>query len=361
MYYRIADITLDSIIELPSFENFICDQGEADITLTFTDEIPEDGSEVTSGTVVQRKVEGGWYFYIRGDDQRGLFARRDYTDLMLSGFDESVAGFSEESLVRMAIECALINRGFVSLHAACIDLNGEAYAFSAPSGTGKSTRARAWGEAFGAELISGDRPLIDVNNMEVYGIPWDGKEGCYRNVHLPLKAIFDTRRSDDAYFRHMDFSQRRKLLMRQCFIPMWDTEAAACQMINIAKLASEANILRSFGGPLVEDAIMLRNEFEKGEFKETGKDMKSSEGYVLHDIDGELILMPVGRNAEKKKPAIRLNAVTAFWWETLQAPMCREDLLAAVLNEFDVDEEKASGDLDRYMGKLYKLGVVEDD
>ena len=361
MLYKIADATLDSIIVLPSFENFACDQGEADITLTLTDEMPEDGSEVTSGSVVQRKIEGGWYFYIRGSEKRGLFARQDYKDLQLREFDDSEAGYVEESLVRMAIECCLINRGFVSLHAACIELNGEAFAFSAPSGTGKSTRARAWEEAFGAKLISGDRPLIDVNNMEVYGIPWDGKEKCYINTHLPLKAIFDIRRSDSAYLRKMSFSQRRKLLMRQCFIPMWDTEAAANQMINITKLASEAEILRAFSGPGTEDAVKLRGEYEKGEFREEAKDMKASDGYVLSDIDGELILMPDKRNAAKNRPAILFNGVTAFWWETLQAPLCREDLLAAILHEFDVDEETANADLDKYIVRLYKLGVIEDD
>lgn len=361
MYYRIADVTLSSEIILPSFENFICDQNEADISITITDEVPEEGSEVTSGTVVQRTIEGGWYFYIRGDNQRGLFARRDYTDLQLRGCDDSPAGFSVESLVRMAIECCLVKRGFVSLHAACIELDGEAFAFSAPSGTGKSTRAGAWQEAFGANLISGDRPLVDVNNLEVYGMPWDGKEGCYRNVHFPLKAIFDIRRSETAYIRKMNFSQRRKFLMRQCFIPMWDTETAANQMINISLLASNAEILRAFSGYRAEDAVKLRGEYDKGEYREAQQDMKAVDGYVLNDFDGELILMPDNRNTGKKKTAVRLNTVTAFWWEVLRTPMCRDDLLIAVLNEFDVDEEKASADLDKYMVKLYKLGVVEDD
>lgn len=361
MFYRIADVTISSTIELLSFKDFVCDGGEADISLAVTDEIPGEGSEVTSGTVVQRKIEGGWYFFLRGDDRRGLFARRDYTDLQLRGFGDSAAGSSAESLVRMAIECCLVKRGFVSLHASCIELDGEAYAFSAPSGTGKSTRAGAWQEAFGAEMISGDRPLVDVKNMEVYGVPWDGKEGCYRNVHFPLKVIFDIRRSETTYLRKMSFSQKRKLLMRQCFIPMWDTETAANQMVNISLLASNAEILRAFSGYRAEDAVKLHDEYEKVEFREEAKDMKAAEGYSLNDIDGELILMPHNRSAGKKKPAVLLNVVTAFWWEKLQDPMCREDLLTAVLNEFDVSEEKASADLDKYMVKLYKLGVIEDD
>lgn len=361
MFYRIADVTLSSIIELPSFENFACDSGEADIALTVTDEVPEDGSEVLSAFVVQRRIEGGWYFYIRRNDQIGLFARNNYTDLQLRRDNDQVAGFYEESLVRMAVECCLVNRGFVSLHAACIELNGKAYAFSGASGMGKSTRARAWEEAFGTELISGDRPLIDVKNLEVYGVPWDGKEKCYRNVHFPLKAIFDIRRSHTNYIRKMSFSQRRKLLTRQCFIPMWDTETAAAQMVNIAMLASKAEILRAFNGHSAEDAVKLREAYEKGDFKEEGQDMKAVDGYTLSEIDGELILIPDAGDTVKKKPAVLLNVVSAYWWEVLQAPMCRDDLLTALLNEFDVEEEKAVADLDKYVEKLYKLGVFEDD
>ena len=61
---------------------------------------------------------------------------------------------------------------------------------------GKSTRAQAWIDGMGAELINGDRPLIDVRNMELYGVPWDGKEQCFRNVHYPLKAICEVRRHE---------------------------------------------------------------------------------------------------------------------------------------------------------------------
>ena len=39
--------------------------------------------------------------------------------------------------------------------------------------------------------------------------------------------------------------------------------------------------------------------------------------------------------------------------------MCRDDLLAAVLNEYEVDESTASTDLDALLNKLDKMGVLE--
>lgn len=39
--------------------------------------------------------------------------------------------------------------------------------------------------------------------------------------------------------------------------------------------------------------------------------------------------------------------------------MCRDDLLAAILNEYDVDEATASADLDALLNKLAEMGVLE--
>ena len=39
--------------------------------------------------------------------------------------------------------------------------------------------------------------------------------------------------------------------------------------------------------------------------------------------------------------------------------MCRDDLLTAVLNEYNVDESTASTDLDALLNKLAEMGVLE--
>jgi len=375
LYYRIADVTLRSEIILPSFETFITEAADADISLALSEESVPQGVEVRSSYIVQHKIAEGWFYHAVFDDQMGLAVSEDYKSLKLIGHMSYVdrtdknrnynkASLLEESLVRMALECLLVRRGYVSLHSACIELDGEAYAFSGPSGTGKSTRASAWMKAFSnAELISGDRPLIDVRNLEVYGVPWDGKEQCYRNVHHPLKAVFEVRRmeTETVYIREMSFEQKRKLLMRQCFLPMWDTETAVIQMMNIAKLASSANILRIFCGPTPEDAVALKTVFDNNQYKKEEPDMKAKSGFVLRNIVGEQILMPVGDNIGKFKGTVLLNEVSAFVWNKLQNPMSRDDLLAAILNEFDVEESVAAADLNALLAKFEEYGVIDKD
>jgi hypothetical protein len=86
-----------------------------------------------------------------------------------------------------------INFNIILFHGSCISVDGEAYLFTAKSGTGKSTHTRLWRELFGARalMVNDDKPLIEINdgNITVYGTPWNGKHRLGNNVSMPLKAI----------------------------------------------------------------------------------------------------------------------------------------------------------------------------
>ena len=257
-YYKIAGVTLASCYILPSFETFSCGPSSADVTLEKTEEQPPKGQDLTSGAIAHRSLADGWFYHSPRTDRRGLFVSSDYTRLRMLGENGTGMARRDEWMVRLALECLLALRGYVSLHAAAVEVGQEAYAFSGPSGIGKSTRAAAWIQAFDdAGMISGDRPLIGVRDQVLYGVPWDGKEQCFRNVSFPLKAICEVRRADMVSVSEMSFDERRKLLMTQCFIPMWDTDTALIQMKNIAQLARTAEIVRVFCGTSAEDAVQL--------------------------------------------------------------------------------------------------------
>ena len=363
-FYRIAELTVESDRELSSYKAFACEAAKADVTVTVTDEFPPPGPERISGMMAHRKLADGWFFHPVSTDRRGLYISEDYSRLRRLGAEgPKVMGIVDESewYIRIAMECLLARKGYLSLHAAAVEVRGEAFVFSGPSGMGKSTRAGAWGEAFGAELINGDRPLIDTGKMEVYGVPWDGKEQCFRNVCYPLKAIFEVRRCGMNYIRAMSLEQKRNLLLRQCFIPMFDVETAAIQITNITRLAKTADIVRLFGGPNAEDARALRSALQDHQYLKEETDMKAKSGFVLRNIVDEYILMPTGDNISKFKGTVLLNEVSAFVWEQLETPISKEDLLNAVLSEFEVERAVAAADLDALLEKLRGYGVIEDD
>ncbi len=257
-YYQVAGVTLASSYILPSFEAFACEPSDADVTLEKTGERPPLGQDLFSGSIAHRRLADGWFYHVPQTERKGLYVSSDYGRLKMLGEEDTVMARRDEWMVRLALECLLARRGYVSLHAAAVEVGEEAFAFSGPSGIGKSTRAYAWIQAFDdAALISGDRPLIGVRDRVLYGVPWDGKERCFRNVSFPLKAICEVRRADTVSVREMSFDERRKLLMTQCFIPMWDTDTALVQMENIVRLAGTAEIVRVYCGSSAEDAVRL--------------------------------------------------------------------------------------------------------
>ena len=89
--------------------------------------------------------------------------------------------------------------------------------------------------------------------------------------------------------------------------------------------------------------------------------MKAKPGFVLRNVVDEFILMPTGDNIGKFNGTVLLNEVSAFVWEKLQNPLSREDLLTAVLNEFEVEKAVASADLDALLATLNEYGVIEED
>ena len=56
-----------------------------------------------------------------------------------------------------------------------------------------------------------------------------------------------------------------------------------------------------------------------------------------------------------------LNEVSAFLWKKLENPVSRDDLLAALLDQYQVDEATAANDLDLLLEKLRSFDVIEDE
>lgn len=122
---------------------------------------------------------------------------------------------------------ALLDRDIFVMHGSVVELDGEGYAFLAPSGVGKTTQTRLWQQHFGDRLrvVNGDKPLIrmvcDGESVQfiAYGTPWRGKEGMGGNNSAPLKAIFFLNRSGVPSVAPASQAQKVDLLFRQLLMP----------------------------------------------------------------------------------------------------------------------------------------------
>lgn len=94
---------------------------------------------------------------------------------------------------------AFIDYDTILFHGSALSMDGEAYIFTAKSGTGKSTHTRFWRETFGDRvvMINDDKPLIKItgSGATVYGTPWCGKHNLGENISAPLFAIVSLERS----------------------------------------------------------------------------------------------------------------------------------------------------------------------
>lgn len=314
-----------------------------------------------------RTEDGRWlYCQNKGNAIPYVIASEDYQNI--AGYVYALTKEEKEGpilrfLVRTAFECRFCYEGIISLHAACVEKDGFAVAFTGQSGLGKSTRAKAWVDALGAEWISGDRPAVrlEKNGSTACGVPWDGKEQIFRNVERPMKAVMEVRRSSCTYLRRLSQEQARKLLMQQSFIPMWDTDAAVMALANVRQFIRKTPVYRVFCGPDGDSAAEIYDIlFHHPErIREEAEEMKVKDGFVLRNVVDEFIVMPTGDNIAKFDGAVVLNEVSAFVFEQLKHPVSKEDLLLAMLAEFDVDEETARKDLDDLIEKFQSMDLIE--
>lgn len=95
----------------------------------------------------------------------------------------------------------LLKHDGLLVHSSAVVVDGKAYIFSAPSGTGKSTHTKLWLKKFGRErafMLNDDKPAIRLIDGVFYasGTPWSGKYDYSTNASVPLAGICMLRRGE---------------------------------------------------------------------------------------------------------------------------------------------------------------------
>ncbi|MBO5060206.1 MAG: PqqD family protein [Clostridia bacterium] len=90
--------------------------------------------------------------------------------------------------------------------------------------------------------------------------------------------------------------------------------------------------------------------------------MKIKDGFILRKVAGNYIVIGVGQEAVDFNGMITINETGAFLWEVLSKGATKEEMLSALLAEYDVDEETAKKDITEFLIKLNdgKLLIVNE-
>lgn len=108
-------------------------------------------------------------------------------------------GYLEQFAIHRKLCDAMPAFNTILMHGAVVELKNQGYMFTAPSGTGKTTRARLWCQEYpDTRIINGDKPFLQIREQEVYayGSPWCGKEHWNTNDLVKLRTIFIIERED---------------------------------------------------------------------------------------------------------------------------------------------------------------------
>lgn len=127
--------------------------------------------------------------------------------MFLQGNSRTEASYRSLAYYRKICAYALAHDAFL-MHCAVIEYEGRGYAFSAPSGTGKTTHIRLWQQVFGADkvtIVNGDKPILRLIDgvFYAYGTPWCGKEGYNTNTRVPLCGLCFVTRGTENHIRRM--------------------------------------------------------------------------------------------------------------------------------------------------------------
>lgn len=88
--------------------------------------------------------------------------------------------------------------------------------------------------------------------------------------------------------------------------------------------------------------------------------MKIKEGYLLREIAGTHIVVPIGERVIDFKGLMTLNGTGSFIWKCLSEDTSYDALLARILDEYEVSGETARKDLDEFLGAARESGVLQE-
>lgn len=118
---------------------------------------------------------------------------------------------------------AAVEEDVLLFHSSVVAVDGLAYVFTAPSGTGKSTHTSLWREVFKerAVMINDDKPLFKIGAQRIwaYGTPWDGKHRISTKTRAEIKAICILERGTENAIERLSFAQAYPWILNQTYRP----------------------------------------------------------------------------------------------------------------------------------------------
>ena len=87
--------------------------------------------------------------------------------------------------------------------------------------------------------------------------------------------------------------------------------------------------------------------------------MKIKDGFILREVAGSFIVVAVGEAVKEFNGIVNLNETGAVLWKIHEKGATKEQLVKALLAEYDVDETTAEKDVSAFIEKLQEAKLVK--
>lgn len=89
--------------------------------------------------------------------------------------------------------------------------------------------------------------------------------------------------------------------------------------------------------------------------------MKVSDQFILRNVAGDNLLIPIGQSALYVKGLILLSESGVLLYNKLKEGCTKEELVAALMAEYEVSEQEAEQDTQAFLEQMRQLHILLEE
>lgn len=88
--------------------------------------------------------------------------------------------------------------------------------------------------------------------------------------------------------------------------------------------------------------------------------MKRSKDFIKRKIGTQYVIVAVGAATKKFNGMISVNSTGSFIWDQLEQSMTMEELVDAILQNYEIDAETATAHATQFVNTLKGVGAIAE-
>ena len=87
--------------------------------------------------------------------------------------------------------------------------------------------------------------------------------------------------------------------------------------------------------------------------------MKIKEGFVLREVAGNFVVLPVAKSIAEFNGMLTLNESGVLLWKRLSEGCTLSELVSVLTEEYEVTEDVALRDVEKFLANVSKAGCID--